>query len=189
MREGRWARREALPLACRATGKRLGILGLGRIGRAVARRAEGFGMAVSYHNRSPSPDAPYAYAPTPLALAEGCDVLVGAAAGGPTSRGLVDRAVMDALGPAGILVNVARGTVVDEGALVAALSEGTLGGAGLDVFEDEQNLPEDLLTAGHVVLQPHRASATVETRITMGGLVLDNLAAFFAGRDPPTAVI
>ena len=112
-----------------------------------------------------------------------------AAAGGSQSRGIVNRAVMDALGKDGILVNVARGSVVDEADLVAALQAGTLGCAGLDVFVDEPNVPPALLTMPQVVLQPHRASATIETRIAMGELVLANLAAHFAGKNPPTAVV
>jgi lactate dehydrogenase-like 2-hydroxyacid dehydrogenase len=124
-----------------------------------------------------------------LELAEDSDILIIAASGGEQSRGIVNRAVIDALGREGILVNVACGTLVDETALVAALKAGTLGGAGLDVFLEEPNVPQELLTMGHLVLQPHRASATVETRIAMGDLVLANLAAHFAGKDLLTAVV
>ena len=189
VRDGRWARQEGIPLARKVSGKRLGILGMGRIGRAIAKRAEGFGMQIAYADIRAFEDLPYRYVPTLLDLARESEILVVAASGGTQSRGIVDRAVMDALGPDGILVNVARGTVVDEPALVAALREGTLGGAGLDVFLDEPNVPPDLLTLGHVVLQPHRASATIETRIAMGELVLANLEAHFGGKALPTAVV
>lgn len=189
VRDGRWARREGLPLARKVTGRRLGIFGLGRIGRAVARRAEGFGMAIAYTDLTPAADVPYRFVPDVEALAHPSDVLIVAASGGAQSRHAVNRQVMDALGPGGILVNIARGTVVDEAALVAALRDGTLGGAGLDVFQDEPNVPGELLAMDHLVLQPHRASATVETRLAMGELVLGNLAAHFAGRGLMTAVV
>jgi len=189
VREGRWARKEGIPLARKVTGKRLGILGMGRIGRAIGKRAEGFGMQVAYTDVRAFYDVPYRYLPTLVELARECDILIVAASGGAQSRGIVNRAVMDALGREGLLVNIARGTVVDEPALVAALTEGTLGGAGLDVFLDEPNVPPELLALPHVVLQPHRASATIETRIAMGELVLANLAAHFAGSELPTAVV
>lgn len=189
VRDGRWARKEAIPLARKVSGKRLGILGMGRIGRAIGKRAEGFGMQIAYTDIRAFEELSYRYVPTLLKLAHESEILIIAASGGAQSRGIVNRAVMDALGPDGILVNVARGTVVDELALVAALQEGTLGGAGLDVFLDEPNVPPALLTLGHLVLQPHRASATVETRIAMGDLVLANLAAHFSGKILPTAVV
>ncbi len=189
VRDGRWARKEAIPLARKVSGKRLGILGMGRIGRAIGKRAEGFGMQIAYTDIRAFEELPYRYVPTLLDLARESEILIIAAAGGAQSRRIVNRAVMDALGRDGILVNVARGTVVDEPALVAALSKGTLGGAGLDVFLDEPNVPLELLTLGHLVLQPHRASATVETRIAMGELVLANLAAHFSGKTLPTAVV
>ncbi|CAH2603558.1 2-ketogluconate reductase [Rhodovastum atsumiense] len=188
VRAGKWLGGK-LPLARRVSGKRLGIIGLGRIGRAVARRAEAFGMSIAYTDLRAFDDVPYRFEPTPQALAAASDVLLIAAAGGPQSRGLVNEAVLNALGPDGTLVNIARGSVVDEPALVAALAEGRLGGAGLDVFADEPRVPEVLWRMDNVVLQPHRASATVETRFAMGELVLANLAAYFAGREPPTAVV
>jgi hydroxypyruvate reductase len=189
VRDGRWARKEALPLATKLTGKRLGILGLGRIGRAIARRAAAFDMVIAYTGRRAHDDVPYRFEPSLAALARDSDILVVAVAGGPDTRGLVDRDVLDALGPAGVLVNIARGTVVDEPALVEALRQGRLGGAGLDVFENEPHVPEALFGLEQVVLQPHQASATHETREAMGRLVLDNLAAHFAGRPLPTAVV
>jgi hydroxypyruvate reductase len=188
VRAGSWGRREALPLARKISGKRLGILGLGRIGRAIAQRAEGFGMAIAYHNRRPLAGTAYAYKSTLLELAETSDILVVAASGGADSKGLVDRAVMNALGPEGILVNISRGTVVDELALIEALRERTLGGAALDVFAAEPMVPAELIAVTHVVLQPHRASATIETRLAMGELVVDNLQAFFSGAAPLTPI-
>lgn len=189
VRAGRWRRREPLPLAAKVSGKRLGVLGMGRVGRAIARRAEAFALEIAYHDLAPMADLPFAYQADLAALAAWSDFLVVAAAGGPGSQGLVGRQVLDALGPSGILINVARGSVVDESALVAALVEGRLGGAGLDVFVDEPEVPEALWSLEQVVLQPHRASATVETRIAMGELVLANLAAHFAGQAPVTPVV
>jgi hydroxypyruvate reductase len=189
VREGHWTRKRGFPLARKATGRKLGILGMGRIGRAIARRAEGFDMPIAYTDLRAFDEVPYRFVPELRDLARESEVLVVAASGGPQSRGIVDATVLDALGPEGILVNIARGTVVDEPALVAALTEKRLGGAGLDVFLDEPNVPEALLTLDNVVLQPHRASATVETRNAMGELVVGNLAAHFAGKPPLTAVV
>jgi lactate dehydrogenase-like 2-hydroxyacid dehydrogenase len=188
VRAGHWTK-GGMPLATKVTGKRLGILGLGRIGRAVAKRAAGFDMAISYTDLRPVEGVPHAFVPDLTALAAAVDILVVAASGGPQSRGIVDAAVMDALGPQGLLVNIARGSVVDEPALVAALTEGRLGGAGLDVFAREPHVPEALLALDHVVLLPHVASGTTETRQAMGELVLANLEAQFAGRPLPTAVV
>lgn len=182
VRAGRWAKAQ-MPLAVKVSGKRLGILGLGRIGRAIAARAEGFDMEIRYHSRRQAPDSPYAYEHSPAQLARWCDFLVVATAGGEATRGLVSAEVLEALGPAGFLVNIARGSVVDEPALVAALVDKRIAGAALDVFADEPNVPPALLALEHVVLTPHIASATTDTRAAMGQLVLDNLAAFFeAGR-------
>lgn len=166
------------PLATRVSGKRVGILGLGRIGRAVARRLDGFGMEVSYCTRSPVPGVGYRHVPTAEALAEACDALVVTVAGGRGTEGLVSAAVLDALGPEGYLVNVARGSVVDERALVAAVESERIAGAALDVFADEPNVPQALLGSDRVVLLPHIASATRETRAAMGDLALRNLRRF-----------
>jgi hydroxypyruvate reductase len=187
-RAGRWPAGR-LPLSAKVSGKRLGVLGLGHIGRAVARRAEGFGMSITYCEPHPYNDITYRFQPDLQQLAEESDFLVVAAGGGPATRGLVDRRVLDAIGPTGILINVARGSVVDEPALVAALVDGRLGGAGLDVFAHEPEVPPALLTMDNVVLSPHRASATVETRRAMADLVLANLAAHFAGQEPLTPVV
>jgi hydroxypyruvate reductase len=188
VRAGQWPTGK-LPLARKVTGKRLGILGLGRIGRAIARRADAFDMSIAYTDVRSFEDVPYRFVPTLKGLAEASDVLVVAASGGPESQGIINEAVLNALGPDGILINVARGSVVDEPALVAALAEGRLGGAGLDVFADEPRVPEALWHLNNVVLQPHQASATVETRLAMGELVLANLAAHFAGQPLPTPVV
>ena len=189
VRDGRWARNEHLPLARKVTGKRLGILGMGRIGRAIAHRATGFDMSIAYHDVRAFDDVPYRYEPELMELARQSDALIIAASGGPQSRGLVNAGVLAALGPDGILVNVARGSIVDEPALVAALVSGGLGAAGLDVFMDEPNVPHELLKLDNVVVQPHRASATLETRRAMGELVLANLAARMAGKEPLSAVV
>ena len=188
VRAGRWPAGR-LPLSAQVSGKRLGLLGLGQIGRAVARRAEGFGMSIAYCEPHPYNDITYRFQPDLQQLAEESDFLVVAASGGPTTRGLVDRRVLDAIGPTGILINVARGSLVDEPALVAALVDRRLGGAGLDVFAHEPEVPPALLTMDNVVLSPHRASATVETRRAMADLVLANLAAHFAGQEPLTPVV
>ena len=188
VRAGRWGK-AAIPLATKFTGKRLGILGLGRIGRAIARRASGFDVAIAYTDQRAFDDVPYRFEPSLVELARDSDILVVAAAGGPASQKLVNAEILDALGPDGILVNVARGSVVDEAALVEALREGRLGGAGLDVFEQEPQVPEALYGMEQVVLQPHQASATHETREAMAEIVLANLAAQFAGKPLPTAVV
>jgi hypothetical protein len=180
VRRGEWAEGRVPPLARRVTGTRVGILGLGRIGRAVARRLEPFDVSISYTSRTEKPDSFYRYAGSALELAQGCDVLVVAAAGGERTRHLVDADVLAALGPRGYLVNIARGSVVDESALVAALETGGLAGAALDVFADEPHVPEALLGRDDVVLLPHLGSATVETRAEMVDLALANVERFLA---------
>ncbi|MFE9724830.1 2-hydroxyacid dehydrogenase [Streptomyces sp. NPDC005794] len=179
VRAGSWGT-APFPLASRMSGKRVGILGLGRIGRAVAQRLDGFGVQVAYCTRTPVPGVGYRYLPTAEALAEACDALVVTVAGGRGTEGLVSAAVLDALGPRGYLVNVARGSVVDEPALVTAVEEERIAGAALDVFADEPNVPRALLESDRVVLLPHIASATHETRAAMGDLALRNLRQFMA---------
>jgi hydroxypyruvate reductase len=188
VREGRWPRAH-VPLGRTATGKRLGIIGMGRVGRAIARRAEGFRMTIAYTDLRPMDGVAYRHHPLLTDLARESDFLVVAASGGPGSRGIVNATVLEALGPKGALINVARGSVVDEPALVAALSAGRVGGAGLDVFAHEPEVPPPLWGMETVVLTPHQASATIETRRAMADLVLHNLEAQFAGREPPTAVV
>ncbi len=167
------------PLGTRVSGKRLGIVGLGRIGRAIAKRAVGFDMEVAYSGRSQVDGVPYAFEPSLTALAEWADFLVVAVAGGVATRHLVSRDVLTALGPKGFLVNVARGTVIDEAALVEALVQRRIAGAGLDVFENEPQVPQALMALDNVVLLPHIASGTHETRQAMADLVLTNLHSFF----------
>jgi hydroxypyruvate reductase len=177
VRRGDWQSGQ-FPLATKVTGRRVGVLGLGRIGRAIAHRLTAFDCRLSYHSRHEVPGVPYPYAESPTALAAGVDVLVVATSGGPATAGLVSADVLDALGRNGYLVNIARGSVVDEPALVAALTSGAIAGAALDVFADEPNVPGELLDLDNVVLLPHIASATTETREAMGELAFRNLHQF-----------
>jgi lactate dehydrogenase-like 2-hydroxyacid dehydrogenase len=178
VRRGNWVR-ENFPLMTRVSGKRLGILGLGRIGGAIAKRGSGFDMQVRYHNRRPVANSPYRHEPSLVELARWCDFLVIASAGGPSTRRLVSAEVIAALGEKGFVVNISRGSVVDEPALIDALAHKRIAGAALDVFEDEPNVPAALMELDNVVLLPHVASATRETRQAMADLVLANLREFF----------
>lgn len=177
VRAGGWAR-AAFPLGRKVSGKRLGIVGLGRVGEALVRRAAGFGMPLRYHNRKPLAGCPHAYEASLVELARWADFLVLTCPGGAATRHLVDRQVLEALGPEGILINVARGSVVDPQALVAALQSGALGGAGLDVYEQEPQVPAALRELDNVVLLPHIGSASEDTRRQMEQLLLANLQAF-----------
>lgn len=177
VRQGKWLKGQ-YPLTRKVSGKKLGIVGFGRIGKEIAKRAAGFDLDIRYHNRRPDPGTGYGYEADLKALAGWADFLVLACPGGPSTHHLIDAAVLEALGPDGIIVNIARGSVIDEQALVAALQAGTLGGAGLDVFEDEPRVPEALFGMPNVVLLPHVGSATEETRLAMENLVFDNLDAF-----------
>lgn len=177
VRQGNWLKGQ-YPLTRKVSGKKLGIVGFGRIGKEIAKRAAGFDMDIRYHNRRPDPSADYGYEADLKALASWADFLVLACPGGASTHHLIDAEVLAALGAEGILVNISRGSVVDEPALVAALQAGTLGGAGLDVFEDEPRVPEALFAMPNVVLLPHVGSATEETRLAMESLVFDNLDAF-----------
>ena len=186
VREGRW-QQGPFPFTRKVSGKRLGIVGLGRIGKAIAQRAAAFDMQISYHSRRPlGVDYPYYASVTELAAA--VDFLLVAVGGGDSTHHLVDAGVLDALGSQGILINVGRGSVVDEAALAQALAEGRLLGAGLDVFEDEPRPHARLLDLDNVLLAPHMASATWDTRRAMSDLTLANLAAHFAGEPLPTPV-
>ena len=187
VRSGQWLR-GAMPLARKMSGARLGLVGIGRIGQAIAQRALAFGMSVAYTARSARPALPYAYLPTAAALAAQVDFLVVITPGGEGTRKLIDAQVLRALGPKGILVNVARGSVVDQQALIEALEDGTIAGAALDVFEDEPRVPERLLALDKVVLTPHIGSATAATRQAMADLAFNNLAEHFAGRRVLTPV-
>jgi lactate dehydrogenase-like 2-hydroxyacid dehydrogenase len=189
VRSGRWVREGKYSLTRRVSGKRVGILGMGRIGREIAKRAETMHCTIAYHSRNPVADLPYRHYPDPVALARDSDFLIVIVPSNHNTHGLVSRDVMTALGPDGILINIARGAVVDEEAMVEMLKNGTLGGAGLDVFVDEPHVPEALLTMDNVVLEPHVGSATYETRRAMGQLVLDNLEAWFSGKPLLTQIM
>ncbi|SFP63074.1 2-hydroxyacid dehydrogenase [Pseudomonas borbori] len=177
VRAGGWPA-ATFPLTRKVSGKKLGIVGLGRIGQAIARRAEGFAMPVRYHKRCQDLSSPYGFEADLLALARWADFLVLACPGGAATHHLIDADVLAALGPQGILVNISRGSVVDQPALVTALLNGHLGGAGLDVFEGEPTVPAELFALPNVVLLPHVGSGTHETRLRMEELVLANLQAF-----------
>ncbi len=180
VRAGRWGQvHGSIPLGTRVSGKKLGIVGLGRIGQAIARRGDGFDMEVRYHNRRARTDVPYTYEASLVELARWADFLVVATVGGPETRHLVNREVLEALGPKGIIVNIARGPVIDEQALATALESGKLGCAALDVFEHEPNVPDALKTSDNTVLLPHIGSATYETRLAMEDLMLENLQSYF----------
>jgi hydroxypyruvate reductase len=186
VRAGQWLRNpqpSAIPLARRFSGMRLGIVGMGRVGRAIASRAAAFGCPIGYTDLRPMDDLPYAFVADLKQLARDSDALVLAAAA-DKAEGIVDAAVLDALGKDGFLVNVARGRLVNESDLVAAVTAGRIAGAGLDVFVDEPNVPIELRSADNVTLQAHRASATLETRTAMGEMVLASLAQALAGQRP-----
>jgi D-3-phosphoglycerate dehydrogenase len=185
-RNGIW--RDALPMQPNFSGKRLGIVGLGNIGRKLARRALGFDIEIGYHNRNPRHDVPYRYFDSPLELAQWCDYLVIATPGGASTHHLIDRSVLAALGPKGYLVNVARGSVVDTAALAQALVAGTLGGAGLDVYESEPKPPQALLHLKNVVLTPHVGGRSPEALAASVQQFIDNAARHFAGEAVLTPV-
>ncbi|MEO9229504.1 MAG: 2-hydroxyacid dehydrogenase [Devosia sp.] len=188
LRDGRWPNEGDLPLASKVSGKRYGIYGLGRIGEAIAARLNGFGGSISYSSRAPKA-VPYRYYATVLALAEASDVLFVAAAALPETRGIINQAVLDALGPQGFLVNMSRGALVDEPALVSALRDGRIAGAGLDVFAAEPHVPHELFSLPNVALTPHLGSATMAAREAMAQVMVSNLEAFFANRPLPTPVV
>ncbi len=187
LQSGQWTR-GAFELATKPGGKRAGILGLGRIGMAIARRLEAIGMEVGYCGRKPQPGVSYPYFSTPAEMAAWSHFFIVACPGGEGTRHLVNAQVLFALGPEGTLINVARGSVVDEGALVSALQGGFIKGAGLDVYADEPYVPKRLLKTDNVVLLPHVGSGTLETRKAMADLVVANLAAHFAGQPLLTPV-
>ena len=186
VRSGDWLQGER-PLTRKVSGRRVGIVGLGRIGLAIAQRLSAFG-AVSYFGRQEKA-VPYPFHASLGALAQQSDVLIVSVSAGADSYGMIDREVLQALGPEGYLVNVARGSVVDENALIAALQTGAIAGAALDVFADEPRVPQTLIDLPNVVLTPHIASATVETRRRMADLVVENLKAFLDGAPLPTPVV
>jgi lactate dehydrogenase-like 2-hydroxyacid dehydrogenase len=187
VREGKWLK-GAMALTESLQGKTLGIVGMGRIGQSIARRAAAANMKIAYQGPRRKEDLPYAYHADPVSLAKATGLLMVACPGGEATRGLVSRAVIEALGAKGFIVNIARGSVIDEPALLEALQQNRIAGAGLDVFADEPRVPEAFFALDNVVLQPHVASATHQTRAAMGQLVIDNLAAHFAGKPLLTPV-
>jgi lactate dehydrogenase-like 2-hydroxyacid dehydrogenase len=187
VRDHKWPQ-GTLPLATRFFGKRMGIVGLGRIGMAIAKRAAGFDMEISYHNRNKRADVPYHYCETVEALAAQSDFLVAAVAGGAGSKAMISSAALIALGPEGYFINVARGSVVDEAALLHSLENGVIKGAGLDVYLNEPDIDPRFMKLKNIVVLPHVGSGTFETRKAMGKLVRDNLEAHFAGKPLLTPV-
>ncbi|GAA3856067.1 2-hydroxyacid dehydrogenase [Celeribacter arenosi] len=181
VRSGRWATGEAMPLNRKMSGASVGIVGLGRIGQVIANRLGAFDMDIHYHSRSPK-DVPYTYHADVVDLARSVDWLVIALVGGKETEGYISREVIDALGAEGVVINISRGSTVDEGALLDALEQGRIAGAGLDVFLNEPRIDPRFLALNQVVLQPHQGSATVQTRVAMGDLQRDNIAAHFAQR-------
>lgn len=185
IRDGGWN----VPLGRRSSGRRIGIFGFGTIGQAIARRAAVFAREVLYTARHERPDSGYRFVPDIGALAEACDTLILIAPGGDATRNIVDASVLAKLGKDGVLINVARGSLVDQPALIAALADGTIAGAGLDVFADEPTVPGALKAMDQVVLVPHQGSATVESRTEMAALVVANLDAHFAGKPLLTPIV
>lgn len=187
VREGKWLK-GSMALTESVQKKTLGIIGMGRIGRSIAKRAEAFNLRIVYQGPNKKADVSWPYFADPVALAKESDFVMVACPGGEATRNLVNRAVIDAIGPKGFIVNIARGSVIDEPALIEALKEGRIAGAGLDVFADEPRVPQALIDMDNVVLQPHVGSATHQTRKAMGQLVIDNLAAHFIGQPLLTPV-
>ena len=187
VRNGEWLKAN-MPLMSHLRGRQAGILGLGRIGMAIADRLKAFGITINYHNRRHRSDVSYNYFSSLTEMAELVDFLILSCVGGESTKKIVNGKVMEKLGSEGVLINISRGSVVDEDELVACLKEGKLGGAGLDVFTNEPKVPEALFKMPQVVLQPHVGSATVQTRIAMGQLVVDNVDAYYANKSLLTTV-
>ena len=189
LRAGRWVKDGPYPLTPMSLrGRRVGIFGLGRIGLAVARRLEAFNLSIAYHNRRPVEGVSYAHYPTLNELAAAVDTLISVAPGGAATEKAVNRAVLEALGPDGVFINIGRGSTVDEEALAAALADGTIRAAGLDVFANEPRVPQALIDLPNATLLPHVGSASVHTRKAMADLVVDNLDAWFSTGRPLTPV-
>jgi lactate dehydrogenase-like 2-hydroxyacid dehydrogenase len=190
LRQGKWAGTGNYPLT-RSTlrGRKVGIFGLGRIGQAIARRLEAFGLPISYFSRRPVEGVDYTYYPSLVELARNVDTLISIAPGGPSTEKAVNAEVLKALGASGVFVNIGRGSTVDEDALAAALADGTIMAAGLDVFANEPNVPEALMKAENASLLPHVGSATIHTRQAMADLVADNLVEWFERGKPITPVV
>jgi lactate dehydrogenase-like 2-hydroxyacid dehydrogenase len=187
VRSGEWLK-GPIPLGHSVGGKTVGVVGLGGIGRAIADRARAFRMKVLWHGPRPKADAPYEYVADLIELARRSDFLMVACKGGEETRDLISARVIDALGPEGTLINIARGSVIDEPAMIECLRDGRLGFAALDVFQNTPRIAAEFLELPNVLLQPHHGSATVETRTAIGQLMIDNLTAHFAGRKLPTPV-
>jgi lactate dehydrogenase-like 2-hydroxyacid dehydrogenase len=188
LRAGLWPAKGAYPLSPSLRGRIVGILGLGRIGKAIAKRVSAFGLDVVYHGRHAQADVPYRYYPSLIEMAKAAGVLIVVAPGGPATRHIVNAEVLEALGPDGVLINIARGSLVDEKALIEALRTGKILAAGLDVYENEPNVPEELIALDNVVLLPHVGSASVKTRRAMAECVVSNLFAWADGKPPLTPV-
>ncbi|MEF0940749.1 2-hydroxyacid dehydrogenase [Rhizobium sp. BR 362] len=189
LREGRWAKEGAFPLSpFSLKGRRVGIYGLGRIGLEIARRLEPFKVKIGYHTRSPRDSLPYDYYPTLKEMAQSVDTLISIVPRTPETHKVINAEILSALGPQGVFINVGRGWSVDDDALIAALRNGTLGAAGLDVFYDEPHVPAAYLSLPHVSLLPHVASASVPTRNAMADLVTENIIAWFGNGNVPTPV-
>ncbi|MCB1782957.1 MAG: 2-hydroxyacid dehydrogenase [Alphaproteobacteria bacterium] len=188
VRVGKWQSGARMPLSTSLSGKTVGVFGLGKIGRAIARRAAAFNMKIIYCSRAPKNDTPYVFYDNITDMARDCDFLVLACAGGEGTKNVVDYKVLSALGPKGFLINIARGSVIKEDDLLIALRNREIAGAGLDVFAQEPHVPEEMIKMDNVVLSPHVGSATVETRAKMGQLVVQNLLAHFNGEPLLTPV-
>jgi len=189
VRDGSWQAKGNMQLTRRFYGRKVGIFGMGRIGQAIARRLEASNCSIDYHNRNPLSDCAYRYHDSLVGLAQSVDCLICSVSPVPSMRGMIDRTVLSALGTDGVLINVSRGLIIDEPQLVEALANGTIAAAGLDVFDAEPYVPPALFEMDNVVLQPHAASATVETRDAMGQLVVDNLAQCFTTGEPVCSVV
>ena len=187
LRDGKWLR-GAYPLTQTLRDRTIGFVGMGRIGQAIAKRIAAFDVPIVYHSRKPQAGIAYKYYPDLKAMAADVDTLIAIVPGGASTRHMINADILAALGPRGILINVARGSVVDQDALIEALRKGVIHGAGLDVFNDEPNVPQSLLALQNVVMVPHVGSGTHHTRAVMGNLVVDNLRSWFAGKGPVTPV-
>jgi len=188
LRAGLWAAKGAFPLSPSLRGRTIGIVGLGRIGKAIAKRVSAFGLDVVYHGRHAQADVAYRYHPTLIGMAKAADVLIVVAPGGPATRHIINAEVLQALGPEGVLINIARGSLVDEKALIEALRTGKILAAGLDVFDNEPHVPEALIALDNAVLLPHVGSASVRTRRAMAECVVQNVFAWADGKTPLTPV-
>ncbi len=187
LRAGLWPK-GAYPLTPSLRDRTVGIIGLGRIGKAIAARVAGFGLEVVYHGRNPQPGVPYRYYPSLVEMAKASDILIVVAPGGPGTRHIVNAEVLEALGPDGVLINIARGSLVDEQALIEALRSGKILAAGLDVYENEPNVPAELIAVPNAVLLPHVGSASFKTRLAMAECVVGNIFAWADGKAPLTPV-